>query len=272
MVFCLFNDITIYMGLTMSLGIRKSLGALATGLGLLWGVSAHAGAIPSCSTQVDGGCNWSITVDSVQVGSGTYNIDPSTGNISLAAPARFDFGDGAYVGIGGVNGNADPILGFNASAGTGAVSRTFAFNFSLPIALSGPINANSSVSYSLTSLSNAGAQIGALSSGKVVVADEVDTSVGGLAALNKGVNVGDTFFFSGGPQTQNSPVYTAINAFNGNLAYDLMSVTVAFSLSANSQVGLSGFVQQTEVPVPAALWLLGSGLLGLIGVARRRMA
>ncbi len=135
--------------------------------------------------------------------------------------------------------------------------------------MSGPINANSSVSYSLTSLTNAGAQISALSSGKVVVADEVDTSVGGLAALNKGVNVGDTFFFLGGPQTQNSPVYTASNTFNGNIAYDLMSVTVAFSLSANSNVGLSGFVQQTPVPVPAALWLFGSGLLGLIGVARR---
>ena len=28
----------------------------------------------------------------------------------------------------------------------------------------------------------------------------------------------------------------------------------------------------TSVPVPAAAWLLGSGLLGLIGVARRRVA
>lgn len=33
----------------------------------------------------------------------------------------------------------------------------------------------------------------------------------------------------------------------------------------------SGF-GQTTVPIPAALWLFGSGLLGLIGMARRKKA
>jgi hypothetical protein len=88
--------------------------------------------------------------------------------------------------------------------------------------------------------------------------------------LNKGVDVGDRFFFTGGPQTQNSPVYTASNTFTGDLAYDLMVVKVDFSLSADSTVGLSGFVQQVVVPVPAAVWLFGSGLIGLIAVARRK--
>jgi hypothetical protein len=256
----------------MSLRIRKSFGALVTGLGLLWSVSAQAGIvsgtdfIPDCS---QGGCDWSVQVDGVSVGEGTYNIDPNTGDISLSGPVSFNLSDGTSAGINNLNGNADPILGFNVSAGTGALGKTFAFNFSLPIALSGPINANSSVSYSLTSLTSAGAQISPLF-GKVVVAQEVDTSIGGLAPLNKGVDVGDTFFFVGGPATNNSPVYTASNAFVGNIAYDLMSVTVAFSLSANSNVGASGFVQQTPVPVPAAVLLFGSGLLGLIGVARRR--
>ena len=30
------------------------------------------------------------------------------------------------------------------------------------------------------------------------------------------------------------------------------------------------FPQSGNVPVPAAVWLMGSGLLGLVGVARRR--
>jgi hypothetical protein len=33
-----------------------------------------------------------------------------------------------------------------------------------------------------------------------------------------------------------------------------------------------GFYTVTAVPVPAAIWLFGSGLLGLIGIARRKKA
>ncbi|MGB5398483.1 MAG: VPLPA-CTERM sorting domain-containing protein [Gammaproteobacteria bacterium] len=48
-----------------------------------------------------------------------------------------------------------------------------------------------------------------------------------------------------------------------------MVVKVDFGLTANSAVGISGGVQQV-IPVPAAVWLFGSGLIGLVGVARRR--
>ncbi len=130
------------------------------------------------------------------------------------------------------------------------IGSTFGFTFNLPIALQGPINADSSVSYSLTSLSAAGAQVAPVVGSNIVSAFEVDTSVGGLPSLNKGVDVGNTFFFTGGPQTQNSPVYTASNTFTGNLAYDLMTVKVDFSLSADSTVGMSGFVQQVLYQSP----------------------
>lgn len=42
-----------------------------------------------------------------------------------------------------------------------------------------------------------------------------------------------------------------------------------FALSAN-QTGSSYSLSIAAVPVPAAVWLFGSGLLGLVGVARRK--
>ncbi|MFN0315417.1 MAG: VPLPA-CTERM sorting domain-containing protein [Burkholderiales bacterium] len=232
--------------------------------------ASHAAVVkevPVCGNS----CNWSISVDGMPMMTGMYVADPVTGQISLDTPVNMDLGDGAFVRLDNMFGNIDPILGFSAAAGTGVLGKTFAFNFSLPIGLSGPLTANSSVSYSLTSLTPAGAQIAPLF-GKVVTAQEVDTSVGGLSPLNKGVDVGNTFFFTGGPQTQGSPVYTASSSLTGSLLYDLMSVTVAFSLSPSSQVGLSGFVQQEVVaaPLPAAAWLLAAGLGGLGLTARRQ--
>ena len=229
--------------------------------------SVLAGTVVPC----DGNCTWSVDADGVEVASGDYWVDPKTGEISLHSALNLDLGGGAFVSVNSMNGNADPILGFSVAAGTGAVGKTFAFNFSLPIALSGAVAASSSVSYSLTSLTSAGAQIDPLS-GHVVVAQEVDTSINGLGALNKGVDVGPRFFFVVGPQTQNSLVYTASSTLMGDMAYDLMSVTVAFSLSPNANVGVSGFVQQVPapVPLPAGAWLLGSGLLALRGFVRRR--
>jgi hypothetical protein len=226
---------------------------------------SHANA---AGLTCNGNCSWSIDVDGTEVGSGWYEVDAKTGDITLSGPQTFSFADGSSVGVNNMSGNIDPILGFSVAAGTAAIGKSFAFNFSLPIALSGPIDANSSVSYSLTSLSAAGAQVTPLF-GKTVVAQEVDTSIGGIGVLNKGVDVGNTFGFTGGPLTQNSPVYTAVNFFTGNLAYDLMSVTVAFGLSANSNVGVSGFVQQLPVPLPAAAWLLLSGL-SVLGLVRRK--
>ena len=56
---------------------------LIAGLGLLLGVSAQTVlgstlGLPDCSL---GGCDWSMSVDGVQVNQGTYSIDSTTGNI-----------------------------------------------------------------------------------------------------------------------------------------------------------------------------------------------
>jgi hypothetical protein len=227
---------------------------------------ASAGTIVPCNGL---NCSYSIEADGIEVATGQYAIDPKSGAISLPDQVNLVLEDGSSVSINSLSGNADPILGFSVGAGTSTLGKTFAFSFSLPISLSGPLQASSSVSYSLTSLTSDGAQIQP-QFGHVVVAQENDSTVGGLLPLNKGVDVGDTFFFNGGPKTVNSPVYTASSTLTGNLAYDLMSVTLGFTLSPQSNVGLSGFVKQTPVPVPAAAWLLGSALLGLVRLGRRR--
>jgi len=239
-------------------------------LALTAGKSAWANNLSSC-IAADGSnvCTWAIIVDGSSVMNGTYTAD-ADGNISFDGTGEIA-GDGYTVSLNSMFGNIDPILGFGLGASTaGGIGSTFGFTFNLPIALQGPINADSSVSYSLSSLSAAGAQVAPVVGSNIVSAFEVDTSVGGLPALNKGVDVGNTFFFTGGPQTQNSDVFTASNSFTGDLAYDLMTVKVDFSLSADSTVGMSGFVQQIAVPIPAAVWLFGSGLLGLVGMARRK--
>jgi hypothetical protein len=46
--------------------------------------------------------------------------------------------------------------------------------------------------------------------------------------------------------------------------------TVAFTVGTNGSI--SGFSSAAPVPIPAAVWLLGSGVIGLLGIGRRRLA
>jgi hypothetical protein len=228
--------------------------------------SVIAAAVVPCST---GTCAWSLAVGGSTVESGTYSIDPSTGLVSSGGTVNWNAG-GDKAGI-TLSGNSDPLLGFNFSAGTTTAASVFSLTLTMPIALSGSIAADSSVSYSLQSNSSAGAFVQP-TAGHVVTAFEESSVTGGPPPLNKGVDVGDAFDFAGGPAVNNSPVYTAANLFNlaaGN-QYDMMTVVLSFTLSANSNVGLSGFVEQTPVPLPAGVWLLLTGGLAIFGLYGRR--
>jgi hypothetical protein len=53
-------------------------------------------------------------------------------------------------------------------------------------------------------------------------------------------------------------------------AANVYKSSATYTLAANGVLTYSGGGPTPEVPVPAAIWLLGSGLLGMLGVGRRR--
>lgn len=55
-----------------------------------------------------------------------------------------------------------------------------------------------------------------------------------------------------------------------NLSFSTVNPNVGVGQSFNSNDIFSGDIVNNPVPVPAAVWLFGSGLIGLIGIARRK--
>jgi len=210
----------------------------------------------------------------------------------LAGPFSRTIG-GVTLGLDSATLSADPAIIFAAAATnlTGAPV-LFTFVFTTPIALSGTIDAASSIGYTLTDGSPAG--LGGspgvtLSSGlgtdptHVLVANDV--GVGGVT-VNKGVDVGPfltdppggipgvcTPFTPGAAATSTCGPFSAANTFSGG-PFVFMTATLSFFLSPEDSAGFSGSVVEqphSSVPEPPTLLLVVSGLLGLgLGVGWRR--
>lgn len=242
----------------------------------------QCGGAATCSSP------FTLYVNDLDVGGGQLLYDAEKGTISLdtmnfrgnAVPngtggLYWNAGD-THVTVTGLSGNADPNLIFGIGATTTTNAATFSFSFSLPVSLSGPIHATSGIQYTLTGGGPVARMTPVSLDGNALHAYEVDTDGSGAplpSVLDKGVGAGAMFQLAsspGGPTA--SPSYSASNTFTGNTAYDLMSVVISFALTAQTGVGMSGFVRQDVVPLPAALPLLLSGLAGLVVSIRRRVA
>jgi hypothetical protein len=119
--------------------------------------------------------------------------------------------------------------------------------------------------------------------GPPVTYDDI-TDVDFVLTADRGGSSGIDYFFTNGTITAGSYINTTFDSltitdlgFGTSFAADLANggrieggFIIASGAIASSFTGSFLTAKASIVPVPAAVWLFGTGLLGLIGVARRK--
>ena len=164
----------------------------------------------------------------------------------------------------------DPLLFFAGSAtnNTNApLSYSIAFNSPLLPNLLGPVDSHAELGLTLTDGLNDGATVQpTIPGGKMLTSFDLYTNG---TPISKNVNIGDVFSIVSGT---GGTTFSADNSLVCGQACVTMSAIMSFTLTGQDAASFSGkVVQVAPVPLPAAVLLFGSGLLGLAGAMRKKL-
>ena len=242
--------------------LSSVLGALVT-FSASWALAAVAPPLPGMTLQIGS--------ESFDVGSSLWSYDATKDTFSLTGPFMATAGNGSTFTIGSAEAIPDPLLFFAGSAtnNTNApLSYSIAFNSPLLPNLLGPVDSHAELGLTLTDGLNDGATVQPTTPGGKMLNSFDLYSTG--TPISKNVNIGDLFSILSGT---GGTTFSADNSLVCGQACVTMSAIMSFTLTGQDAVGFSGkVVQVAPVPLPAAAFLFGSGLLGLAGALRKKLS